>query len=132
VERVVREEDASDRRVPFGIAVGTGAVVMVAATAVGAAAFGQGDVAARLVVVAATVGGCAALLGDVQASLITAGLGYLLFDGFLVNRLGELTWDGAASQRRLVVLAVAVGVGRAWRWVRHVRRELVEEESHGG
>jgi hypothetical protein len=30
-------------------------------------------------------------------------LGYLLFDGFLVNRFGDLTWDGTTKMSYLIV-----------------------------
>jgi hypothetical protein len=78
-------------RTPFGIAVGIGVATMVAATATSAALFSPVDVPPRLAVLSIAVGACAATMADTRASLATAGLGYLLFSGFLVNRYGELT-----------------------------------------
>lgn len=97
-------------RTPFGIAVGIGATVMVAAAALSAALFPPVDMAARLAVVSVAVGVCAATTADTWASLVTAGLGYLLFCGFLVNRYGELTWDGTTSVWHVTVSP------RRWRW----------------
>jgi hypothetical protein len=45
-----------------------------------------------------------AVVADTRASLVTAGLGYLLFDGFLVNRFGDRTWDGTTIMWHLTVL----------------------------
>jgi len=55
--------------------------------------------------------------------LAVAGLGYLLFIGFLVNRYGELTWDGTTSAWYLTVFALAIGLGLSRRWIRALRAE---------
>lgn len=150
----MREAVGQDRavslggRVPFGIDVAMGAVVMVTAMMTAAVLFPAAvDVPARLVVVCLAVCGCVVKLADTRASLVTVGLGYLLFTGFLANRYGEVTWDGAASMWRLAAFAVAVGLGLGRRWIQHVRAgmaladefdRLVEDldtskkESHGG
>ncbi|MCW6004426.1 hypothetical protein K1W54_07490 [Micromonospora sp. CPCC 205371] len=69
----------------------------------------------------------AAIVTGVLASLVTAGLGCLLFTGFLVNRYGELTWDGTTSVWRAIVLAAAVGIGavRGGSWQPRTNREGV-------
>ena len=36
-----------------------------------------------------------------------AGIGFLVFDGFLVNQLGELSWHGWADATRVVTLGAA-------------------------
>lgn len=133
-------------RTPFGIAVGIGAAVMIAAAACAALVFPPSDVWARLVVVSIVAGGFAATVADVWAGLVTAGLGFLLFTGFLVNSFGELTWDGTTSVWQVLVFAAAAGVGVGLRWIRAVMAELAwqdevdelvarhtnEKESHGG
>jgi hypothetical protein len=81
-----------------------------------------------------------AVVADTRVSLVTAGLGYLLFDGFLVNRFGDLTWDGTTIMRYLTVFALAMGCGFLLRWIRHAvastaTAEVLDEstkESHGG
>ena len=117
----------SAREDSFGITVGFGALVMVAATVVAAAMFPE--VPARLVVVALAVGAYAAAVEDLWAGLVTAAVGYLLFDGFLVNRHGELAWAGTTSVRHVAVLAFAVGVGLVWRWIRAVRAEAAQDDE---
>lgn len=133
-------------RTPLGIAVGIGAAVMVVAEQVAAVVFPPADVWARLVVVSIAAGGYAAIVADVRASLVTAGLGYLMFTGFLVNRYGELTWDGTTSVWRVIVLAAAVGIGAGAGRILAVVADLAwedelnelvqtrtnEKESHGG
>lgn len=97
---------ARRERTPLGIDVAVGASIVAAALV--------SDPWGRLVIVALAVGGYAALVDDVRACLATAAPGYLLFDlfdGFLVNRLGELTWDGTTSMWHLVVFALTVGLG---------------------
>jgi hypothetical protein len=122
-ECTVREESAryDAGRTPFGIDLATGAVVMVGAAFV-AVLFR--DVDARLVVVAIVAGGYAAAVADTRASVAVAAIGYLLFNGFLVNSLGELTWDGMSSLWHLFVFVLAIGLGLALRRVRAIRADL--------
>jgi hypothetical protein len=119
----VREEAARDDagRTPFGINLAAGAVALVAAAFV-AVLFPEGD--ARLVVVAVAVGWYAAMVADTKASLAVAGIGYLLFNGFLMNRLGELIWDGMTSAWHLITFAMAVGLGLGQRWIRAACTDL--------
>jgi hypothetical protein len=120
----VREESARDDagRTPFGINLAVGVVVMIAAAFV-AVLFPE--VNARLVMIAVVVGGYAAAVADTRASFATAGMGFLIFDGFLLNRLGELTWNGKTSVWHLSTFALAVGLGLAWRRIRAIRADLV-------
>ncbi len=41
-------------------------------------------------------------MARVGVGMATAGLAYLLFDGFLVNRHGELIWSGTTSTCELL------------------------------
>lgn len=137
-------DDVGTGRTPFGINLAVGSVAMVAASF--AAAVVSSDVSARLAVMALAVCVCAALVDDTRASLATAGLGYLLFTGFLVNRFGELTWDSATTLWTLLVFVLATGLGLGQRWIRAARAEAAvsaeldalltkpisnEKESHG-
>ncbi len=119
MRRVSARDDAG--RTPFGINLAAGAVAMIVA-AFGAVLFP--DVNARLAVVAVVVAGYAGAVADTGATFATAGIGYLLFNGFLVNGLGELTWNGMTSLWHLIVFAVAAGLGVAQRWVRSARTDL--------
>ena len=69
----------------------------------------------------------AALAVDQWALLGVALIAWLLVDGFLVNRLGELSWRGSSDIWRML-LFVAAGtlgllVGVAYRQLRAVRSQ---------
>jgi hypothetical protein len=64
------------------------------------------------------------VLADTRISLAVAGLGYLLFTGFLVNTRGELAWDGMSSLWHLLTLSVATALGLGQRWIRAVQADL--------
>jgi hypothetical protein len=109
---------------PTGISAAIGAgVVVVAAFLSAAVPPSAGDV--RLGVLALALAGFAALTVDPRAVAAVDVLAFLVFDGFLVNQLGELSWHGQADQTRLVILAGAgtagVAVGAAYRGVRRRR-----------
>lgn len=127
----MREESArcDAGRTPFGIDLATGAVVMVGVAFV-AVLFR--DVDARLAAVALAVGGHAAAAATARASFAVAAIGYLIFDGFLVNRLGELTWDGMTGFLRLFVFVLAVGLGLGLRRVRAILADLALAREAAG
>ncbi len=81
------------------------------------------DVTASLVVLAIALWAYAAVVRDVRASLATAGLAYLLFDGLLVNGYGELSWTGTTSTWHVTVLALAAGLGI---WMHRLRTTRVQ------
>lgn len=137
-------DDVGTGRTPFGINLAVGSVAMVAASF--AAAVVSSDVSARLAVMALAVGVCAALFDGTRASLATAGVGYLLFTGFLVNRYGELTWHGTTALWPGAVFILAAGLGLGQRWICAARAEAAvsaeldallinpitnEKEAHG-
>lgn len=117
--------DGATARTPFGINVAAGAGVVVASVAVAPVLFPEP--AARLLVVVIAVGGFAALADDIRAGLAAGGLGYLLFDGFLVNRYGELTWTGTTSVWHLVAFALALALGLGWRGLRSIRARVAAD-----
>ncbi|MDY7086642.1 MAG: hypothetical protein SYR96_16210 [Actinomycetota bacterium] len=62
----------------------------------------------------------------------SAGLGHLLFNGFLVNRFGELTWHGETEVWPVVVPAGTAGAGPAVRRPQAVlAREAFGFDPHG-
>ena len=93
-----------------GVDVALGAVVVVFA-ALAAAAIPSGDIGWRLVAVAAAVGLFAAWTDDGLAAAFIVGLAWLVVNGFLVDRYGQLSWHGWADLLRLLVLVAAAGVG---------------------
>lgn len=117
--RLVGEPDT-----PVGINVAIGIVVVVIAGLV-AAAIPQSAGSARLTLFAAALGLFAVLSGDPRAVVVVGVLGFGIFDGFLVNQMGELSWHGSADVTRLWVLSVAavcgLAVGVVHRGVRRAR-----------
>src|SRR5690349_15596653 len=84
---------AHDDDTPLGIHVGLGSVVVVVA-ALASAGFPASASAIRLGLFALALAGFAEVAVDVTAAAVVTVIGYLVFDGFLVNELGELTWRG--------------------------------------
>jgi hypothetical protein len=99
-----------ERNGPTGIAVTMGSAVVVVSAFVSAAVPASAG-ALRLGLVAVSLAGCAALTINPVAVAAVGVLAFLVFDGFLVNQFGELSWQGAADARRLVVLATAGVLG---------------------
>lgn len=73
-----------------------------------------GPVLLQVAAVTALVAVCSARTGRLTA-LAIAGIGWLLLNGFVVNTLGELHWQGAADALRaglLLVVALAARQAR--------------------
>lgn len=104
MNRVDREE------FPFGIYLGIGAAAVVVMTTV-AAVLPAHDSAARLAVPLAAVVGCALVIPDARACFVVAVIAYLLFNGFLVNRYGELTWAGVSGLWEPAAFLIAASTG---------------------
>ena len=117
--------------VPSGFGIAAGSVVVVG-SAFGAAVVPATAGAVRLGVVAASLAVFAALPVTATAAAGSGVLAFLVFNGFLVNSLGQLSWHGAADGWRLLTIATAVAAGfiagmayRAVnRWLRWRRRAL--------
>ncbi len=141
---------------PTGLAIGLGAVLMVAAGLIAAAVPGS-EPAWRFTVIAVAVGVFALGL-DPRALAGVALIGFLISNGFLENEFGDLTWHGYGDLWRVLVLAMAGAcgwaVGKGFRRVRRRRARsrfeatiarswrggldgerllpsLMEEEEHG-
>jgi hypothetical protein len=141
---------------PTGLAVGLGAVLMVAAGLIAAAVPGS-QPAWRFAVIAIAVG-LFALGLDLRALGGVALIGFLISNGFLENEFGDLTWHGYGDLWRVLVLVMAGAcgwaVGTGFRDVRKLRprstvatavarswlgaldgervlASLMEEEEHG-
>ncbi|NUO56061.1 MAG: hypothetical protein HOV78_05320 [Hamadaea sp.] len=98
-------------QIPQGILVGVGSLAVIAAGFV-ASAFPPADVVPRYGVLVLVVLAFAAATAGWTAPLLTAVIGFLVFDGFLVNTLGQLTWHGTPDGLRLIALGTAVIAGR--------------------
>jgi len=79
----------------------------------------------RLIMLALVVGGLAAVVRNGTAAVVTAGLAFPFYLGFLLDREGELHWHGEADVLRLTVLVAASLVGTA------VGRSLARGRSGG-
>ncbi|MGI5240898.1 hypothetical protein [Dactylosporangium sp. CA-139066] len=121
---------------PTGITLAAGSAAVVATALFAAAATAPSQPVARLVAMALCVAAIGAFGGNLAAALATAGIAWSVLDGFLVNRLGELTWHGPADVVRLGVLAGVAVAGwlgaRSHRAARH-RRHVVRMRAwlHG-
>ena len=65
-----------------------------------------------------------ALPGDRLAVVCTAGLAWLVVNGFLVDRFGELSWHGPADIDRAVMLILAGVLGLLIAAVRRRGRDV--------
>jgi hypothetical protein len=111
---------ARRRHIPLEFGLAAGSVAMIVAALIDSAAFTPGDTGDRLAVMAAAIA-VFTIVGGWQSALPVATVGYLLFDGFLVNRYGELTWDPQTGPRAVGVIALAVALGVIIGWLRTSR-----------
>lgn len=111
-------------RTPTGITLAAGAAAVTAAALI-AAALPASQPGWRFALIALTVGGFAAVTMDQRALAGVALLGWLIANGFLVDRLGELSWHGSADVWRMIILVFAavlgLAAGEAYRQVRDQR-----------
>jgi hypothetical protein len=115
---VVRQR-ARRRGIPFEFAVAAGSLTMIVAALIDSAAFPPHDAGDRLMVMATAIAVFCVVAGW-QSGLPVAAVGYLLFDGFLANRYGELTWDHQTGPRAIGVIALAVALGLTIGWLRSI------------
>jgi MFS family permease len=120
----------AEERTPVGINLAGGAVAVVAG-AFAAAALPASYPGWRLGIVALAVGGFAAFTGDQLALAGVVLLGWLVANGFLENRSGELSWHGSRDflLATALVLAAAVGLaaGDGYRQLRDLRARWLAE-----
>jgi MFS family permease len=111
-------------RTPTGIALGAGAVSVVTAAMLAALA-PAADAGWRFGLVAGAVGLFAAVTGDGWAVAAVVPLGFLIVNGFLVDRAGELAWHGSPDLLRLMLLILiggsGIALGEAARGLRELR-----------
>jgi hypothetical protein len=105
--------------VPSGLALGAAFALMLATVALFTAATPRPAPAGGLAAVAAIIA-ATAWLSRVDAALAAAGLGWLMVNGFFVDRYGELGWHGAGDLVRLGVLVGTALVTSALRGQRQL------------
>jgi MFS family permease len=89
---------------PVGINLALGAVIVTVAAFL-ADWLPVADPLGRCAVIAAGIGGFAVFTTDPRAVAMLLLPTWLVMNGFVVNRLGELTWHGSADVYRLLALA---------------------------
>lgn len=99
-----------EREVPLGINTAVGAVAVVACLAVPTGVDAQGR-DARFALLVLGVAVFAATVGDLAAVAVTAGVAFLLFDGFVEGHQGDLVWDGRVDVARIALLCAAGVLG---------------------
>jgi MFS family permease len=121
-----RRAAASAERTPIGISLAAGAAALIAAALV-AAMLPASRAGWRFALIAVVVGGFAAVTLDQRALAGVALLGWLIDNGFLEDRLGELSWHGSSDIWRMMMLVVAaalgLAVGEAGRQIRELRSQ---------
>ena len=122
----------TDRSLPQGILVSLGAVMVIIA-GFAASAIPAQHVVIRYGVLVVTVFAFTAITSVWAAAATVAVIGFAVFDGFLVNQLGELSWHGDADLTRLLALTGAVIFGRlagdTWRLYRLFARAHAERRA---
>jgi hypothetical protein len=107
---------------PLGFTASFGVLAAVMCLLVPSAVTGP-QVDARLGVLAVGMTAVAATVGAVVPALTAAGIGFVLFDGFVEDRYGELVWHGGGDLVRLGVVVAAALAGLTARTLReYVRR----------
>jgi hypothetical protein len=98
---------------PMGIALAAGFATAAAGCLLAALASPPHEPGPRLVVLALAVAGFAAAVRNLTAALLTAGIAWSMYLGFLVGHAGELRWHGGADLMPLGVLVAAALLGAA-------------------
>jgi hypothetical protein len=99
-----------DDRTPVGINIAVGAVMIIVAMFL-AARLPVADATWRSASVAVALGTFAAFTVDPLALAALLLPTWMIMNGFLVNRLGDLSWHGIADLYRILALAGAGGLG---------------------
>jgi hypothetical protein len=105
-------------RLPVEFGLAGGALTMIVAALLDSAIFPPEDKTARLMIMAGAIAAACVVLADWRSGLPVAVVGYLLFNGFLVNRYGELSWHGSAGLRGTTVIMSAAYAGLLAGWWR--------------
>lgn len=115
---------------PTGLAIGGGAAAMVAAGIV-AALIPATEPDWRFAVMAIAVGLFGAISLDQVALAAVAVLAFAISNGFLEDRLGQLSWHGSGDVWRVLLLVMAaawgLAVGEVVRFVVNLRRRYLAE-----
>ncbi len=106
----IKDRHARPDRPPPGVRLAVGATAAVLA-ALAASMLPGSDSVLRTLIVVVAVAAFAGWADDWRPALATAAVGFLLVDGFLVDRYGQLAWHGGADGLRLAAFVGAAVVG---------------------
>ncbi len=115
---------------PTGISLAVGAVAVVTAAMV-AAALPASAPAWRAGMLGVTVCAFAAITVNWRAVAGVGLLAWLVADGFLENRRGDLSWHGSSDTRLITVVVATAGIGLAIGATWH-RVGSLREQWHAG
>lgn len=104
---------------PTGISIASGAVLVVGASLLAAAAFSPAELPGRSLLVAAVVGAYAAVVADLRAVAAVVALAAATFVGFLAHQYGDLAGPGNAWSYA-VPIAFAAALGTGYRYLRSI------------
>ena len=110
--RSTAEAERAAARTPVGVNVGVGAALIVAGALV-AAGVPAAHRAWRLDLVVVAVAVAAAVTADHLAMAAVVPLAWLVANGFLEDRSGELAWHGSTDLYLMLLLVVAAAIGLA-------------------
>jgi MFS family permease len=133
---MIQSDTRRDDRTPIGITIAVGVLVIVV-TAMVAAAVPPAYPGWRFGLIAVAVAGFAAVTLDELALAAVAIIAYGVWNGFLEDRFGQLSWHGSEDLWRLLLLVIAsawgLAVGAAYRHVRVLRArwrtDLIVEDA---
>src|SRR5262245_10787717 len=98
---------------PFGIALAAGFMTAVTGCLLASLMSAPDEPTPRLVELSMITAGSSAVLRNPAAALLTAGITWLVYLGFLVEHAGELRWHGGVDLLRLGALITAALIGSA-------------------
>jgi hypothetical protein len=98
---------------PLGIALAAGFATAAIGCLLASLASPPDEPAPRLLALALIIAAFAATVRNLTAALLTAGIAWSMYLGFLVDRAGELQWHGGVDLVRLGTLVLAALVGAA-------------------
>jgi hypothetical protein len=100
---------------PFGIALAAGFVITLVGSLLTSLTSAPDEATPRLVEMSFIIAGFSAALRNPGAALLTAGMTWMVYLGFLVEHAGELRWHGGVDLLRLSTLLAGALIGSA-RW----------------
>lgn len=116
------------RDTPVGISLAVG-LLAVGVARVFAAAAPRSEPVLRWSLVVAAVGGYAGAVVGFRSGVFLAVSGFLIFNGFVADSSGDLSWHGSTDAERLATVFLVVLVAWAAGWIREAVRRGREQSK---